>query len=177
MKNIHIPQPCPEKWASMTPTENGATCSKCSTEVLDFTNLTPEEIKASLIKAKGNRVCAKMNSDQESVPEIPFELFNQNNINGFRRTFIYALVMVFGLSLFGCDSDEYEGPVGMVEYEVGDVEYEPDTIDSDLSIGQVKPNDSLENEILKSTVSKMDSIVEPLQIRLGLVHSYPYDDK
>lgn len=150
MKNIHIPNPCPEKWSDMTPTEGGAFCGKCATEVLDFTNKTPEEISETLRLAMGKRVCAKM-APKKAPIKIPASLLAKEGISGFRSRFLFALITVFGITLFSCENGHYEGPVGTVtEYEVGDVEdvgmVEEDTLDyieviddtTDIKIGKVQ---------------------------------------
>jgi len=187
MKNIHIPNPCPEKWSDMSPTTDGAFCSKCATEVLDFSNLSPEEIKASLQKAMGRKVCAKMKPAQESYPEIPFEVFNGSGINSFRRKFIYALVMVFGLALFGCEADDgYDGPVGMVEevgmaqeYEVGDVDYKVGDVDYKEDTGHAeKVGQVLHEEIdmVKGKVEFIDSNEDDTDDVIGKVELTPSDN-
>ena len=45
---IHIPQPCPESWAAMTPTAQGRHCAVCATEVVDFTRMSEAEVLAFL---------------------------------------------------------------------------------------------------------------------------------
>lgn len=152
MKNIHIPNPCPEKWSDITLTEKGAHCSKCATEVIDFTNLSAEEIRETLKEAAGSRVCAKMKPESRNI-DIPAYALNITGMEGFRSRFLYALVMVFGLTLFSCDSDdEYEGPVGLVsfegdEYDVGDVDYDVGMVQEDEpTMDSLKTNDSLQQE-------------------------------
>jgi hypothetical protein len=180
MKNIHIPNPCPEKWSDMSPTKAGAFCGKCATEVLDFSNLSPKEIKESLAKAMGQKVCAKMKPTQESYPEIPFEVFNGTGLNSFRRKFIYAFVMVFGLTAFGCESDNgYEGPVGMVqdvgmvqEQKVGDVDYKEDTINQ-IIVGQVLNEDI---DIVAGKVEFIDSNKNETLDKIGKVELTSSDD-
>ena len=54
---INIPVPCTEDWNKMTPTDKGAYCDKCAFEVIDFTNQTPEEIKATLKSRMGQKTC------------------------------------------------------------------------------------------------------------------------
>jgi len=54
---IHIPQPCSVAWATMTPTANGRHCAACQTEVVDFTHMSEDEVRAYLAAHRGARVC------------------------------------------------------------------------------------------------------------------------
>jgi hypothetical protein len=46
MKNLSlsIPRPCSEKWENFTPSAGGGFCSSCSKVVVDFTNMSDDEI-------------------------------------------------------------------------------------------------------------------------------------
>ena len=165
MKKIHIPNPCPEKWSDMSPTKDGAMCGVCATEVVDFTNKTPEEIQETLRLAMGKRICAKMAPPKEDLYKVPSYIFQKTGMEGFKSRFVYALVMVFGLTLFSCDSDEgWEGPVGMVSYEgdeyvVGDVE--------EVGMVEYEPDTTIEHKVGKVEIKDPDTLEEPE--RIGLV--------
>jgi len=55
---ISIPQPCAQPWAAMTPTAAGRHCATCSTEVVDFTRMSNDEILAFLARHQGEHICA-----------------------------------------------------------------------------------------------------------------------
>lgn len=57
---MEIKHPCPMSLNRMDETENGFFCSTCNKEVIDFRNMSIEEIKASL--ATGG--CGLFNTDQ-----------------------------------------------------------------------------------------------------------------
>lgn len=50
---LHIPEPCHEKWAEMTPTERGAFCGSCKKEVIDFSEKSYNQIANELNKHRG----------------------------------------------------------------------------------------------------------------------------
>lgn len=59
---IQIPKPCNAKWREMTPTEQGAFCANCSTEVYDFTNKSNYQIAKFLDTDR--KLCAKFKPEQ-----------------------------------------------------------------------------------------------------------------
>ncbi|WP_231372753.1 carboxypeptidase-like regulatory domain-containing protein [Aureivirga sp. CE67] len=67
MKNrnetISVPNPCSEKFKNFTPTEKGGFCQSCQTEVIDFTNMSKEEI-LSYLKNRNEKVCGYFQKEQ-----------------------------------------------------------------------------------------------------------------
>lgn len=61
---VNIPNPCSEKYESMSPTELGRVCKICNTEVVDFTNWETKDI-VEYIKKSNQKVCGKL-----KVPQI-----------------------------------------------------------------------------------------------------------
>ncbi|WP_345058675.1 hypothetical protein [Hymenobacter glaciei] len=57
---ISIPKPCSENWDAMTPTTAGRYCSRCQTEVVDFTRMTDAEVMAFMTARQGQHVCASV---------------------------------------------------------------------------------------------------------------------
>ena len=68
--SIHIPKPCHENWADMTPTAIGRHCAACQKTVVDFTQKTDAEILAYLAGAAGE-TCGRLGHDQLSRPLLP----------------------------------------------------------------------------------------------------------
>ena len=66
MNNIilSIPDPCTQDWNEMAPTEKGKFCSHCSTEVIDFTRSSDNEIIAYMEKHRGKLLCGQFDADQ-----------------------------------------------------------------------------------------------------------------
>jgi hypothetical protein len=106
MKNIGINEPCSENWNEMTPTEKGAFCQKCATQVYDFTNKTSLEIKQTLRELIGQPVCGRITGQQEVALNAEFELWNQRSKQRLQSAFVFSLVVVFGLTLFSCSHEQ-----------------------------------------------------------------------
>lgn len=105
MKKIAIPNPCTEKWSLMTPTEKGAFCKKCNLEVIDFTKKTPEEIRETLNPAMGKKVCGHIGKTQLELANSEFHVWENQSPQILRSKFLYACLIVFGMTLFtGCES-------------------------------------------------------------------------
>ncbi|MBF9141490.1 carboxypeptidase-like regulatory domain-containing protein [Hymenobacter properus] len=65
---LHIPQPCHESWAAMTPAAQGRHCAACQKTVVDFTHKTDAEILALLAGAAGGRTCGRFAAGQLGRP-------------------------------------------------------------------------------------------------------------
>ena len=57
--SIEIPNTCSENWTNMSPTSKGKHCSKCQTEVMDFTNWKTDDIIA-YIQNSNTKVCGRI---------------------------------------------------------------------------------------------------------------------
>lgn len=66
-KKFKIPEPCPEKWSSMAPTEKGRYCKVCQKEIFDFTQKNGKEIYEDVINTEGT-VCGRFRNDQVIIP-------------------------------------------------------------------------------------------------------------
>ncbi|GAB3718385.1 hypothetical protein GCM10027592_61280 [Spirosoma flavus] len=60
---LKINNPCTTSWNSMTPSEQGKYCSICAKNVIDFTNLTDEEI-ISILQNQNSRICGRLEATQ-----------------------------------------------------------------------------------------------------------------
>jgi hypothetical protein len=106
MKNIGIHEPCSENWNAMTPTEKGRFCSHCATQVYDFTNKSPREIKQTLRELIGQPVCGRITAAQEDHLNAEFDAWKFRSKRSFQSALVFSLVVVFGLSLFSCSNEE-----------------------------------------------------------------------
>jgi hypothetical protein len=53
----------------MFPTEKGAFCAACSKVVIDFSNLSDDEVKNYFIQNKEQQTCGRFKNHQLSTPE------------------------------------------------------------------------------------------------------------
>jgi|SRR5690606_19669908 len=89
---ISIPKPCHENWNEMLPEEKGRFCLSCQKCVLDFTELSDDEILKSVQKPNQ---CGRFSNQQ--LERINRKLKEENQIR-FPRTFRYsALILALGL--------------------------------------------------------------------------------
>ena len=115
MNKCTIPNPCDKNWDDMSPTNKGAFCSFCQTEVFDLTNAEPEEIIAYFKRAAQKKTCVK-------IPESKLETANTvnwlNNIS-LKRRISYAFAIAVSMS-FSIQSSaaEYENQNSLDENSI-----------------------------------------------------------
>ena len=129
MKQISIPSPCSEDWNTMTPTEKGAFCRKCSLEVIDFTKKSSEEIRETLVLNLGKKVCGHIGKHQLQTVNSNFYMWENQSPQILRSKFLYACILVFGMTLFtGCENNNTEEINGGIEqHDVGMMEMDSTT--------------------------------------------------
>lgn len=103
---INIPNPCQEDFSKMTPTERGAFCQKCQTDTFDFRQLSSNQINEIIVKHKGEHICGRFNKSQLDELNAGFLSWKNQTSRTFQSKFLLACVMVFGLSLFSCSTEE-----------------------------------------------------------------------
>ncbi|MDQ2772729.1 MAG: carboxypeptidase-like regulatory domain-containing protein [Bacteroidota bacterium] len=91
---LHIPQPCYESWAGMSPTVTGRHCAACAQTVVDFTLKTDAEILAYLASAGSSRTCGRFAAGQL---ERPLQRAASTASGGRWRAWLAAAVAVWGL--------------------------------------------------------------------------------
>ncbi len=108
MRNIDIPQPCSENFHLMTPTERGAFCEKCSIDTYDFRDKTNDQIRGILKANMGQEVCGRFTGKQLEELNKDFEEWTFTSTKSFQSGFLFALIAVFGLTLFSCTDQQQE---------------------------------------------------------------------
>jgi hypothetical protein len=93
---LSIPQPCSEDWNQMSATEQGAYCAKCTKEVLDCSDLKPNEIRSKVNQVENP--CIRIHQPQ--IDEVNFlEWFEHLSLRKqLKYAFLFAFVLVFGRS-------------------------------------------------------------------------------
>lgn len=85
---ISIPEPCNEGWHNMTPVEKGRFCASCQKTVLDFTNLSDNEIIK--LVSKNDTLCCRINVSQLNRNLI--ETKRTSNYFGYFATSVLAFL-------------------------------------------------------------------------------------
>jgi len=101
---ISIPEPCHEYFTKMTPTQRGAFCAKCSIDTFDFRNLSTSKINTLLLTNKDEHLCGRFTNKQLVALNNGFENWKNQKKKTFKSKFILALIFVFGLTLFSCNT-------------------------------------------------------------------------
>jgi len=148
---ITIPEPCHEDWNKMTPNDNGRFCGSCSKNVVDFTNMLPDEIQ--LYFQQNSNVCGRFkNSQLNSLTiQIPNRvLYSQTH---YHKIFLLALFIAMGTTLFSCADKNGN------KQKIDKVEVIEDSIDKELMVGFLKSsNDSLNKISTQQLQSKISQI-------------------
>jgi Secretion system C-terminal sorting domain len=100
MSSIQIPEPCHENWADFTPTQKGAFCGSCQIDVVDFSDKSPNEVKSILKQNAGQHMCGRFRKSQLAELNNDFHLWENQSQRTFQSKFLYACLLVFGMSLF-----------------------------------------------------------------------------
>lgn len=125
MTKVNIPTPCHEDWNKMTPTAQGAFCGKCQIDVIDFSEKSNSEIKAILIENRGKHLCAHIKTSQLQQLNADYYNWENQSVNTFQSKFLWACMLVFGMTLFtGCN------PTPEEPFEVGMMEFVDQNLDS-----------------------------------------------
>ena len=95
--NFSVPNPCHENWDAMKPESNGRYCDSCKKVVIDFTNKSNEEIADYLLQNSGKKLCGTFKNAQ-----LPPSHHNRQHKKTIR--FLAAVLLVFGMTLFSCES-------------------------------------------------------------------------
>ncbi len=137
-KRISIQQPCHMSWKNLDRIQSSKNrhCSECSIDIIDFTQMSNDEIIKYLSERKIEKVCARMysvnkNSRYSKVQEVILSWHEYIKSNVHNQHFKTAILALLGLMLFttGCvgEPSDDDWPCR--------VEYVPDTTTTD-------PNDS-----------------------------------
>ncbi len=113
MNPLTIPNPCSEDFSKMTRTERGSFCQKCSTDVYDFRQRTLPEIRQIIAGSEGKHLCGRFAKSQLDALNAEFSAWERNNLRTFQSKFTFALIAVFGLSLFSCSEETSETIIEM----------------------------------------------------------------
>ncbi len=69
---VNIPKPCQEDWNKMIPNEEGRFCKICNLSVVDFTEMSTEEIQMYFLQRNRKEVCGYYHQRQTNVSVSSF---------------------------------------------------------------------------------------------------------
>lgn len=158
MKGIDIPSPCGENWHEMTPTQQGAFCSKCSVNVVDFSNKPLLEIK-QLLKThlKDGHMCGRIKSSQLDELNQDYQNWKRNQKKTFQSKFLLALLIGFGLSLFSCNQETDQAIFTQLNNIVNTVEKGHEN-----ALSELEPSSN--KELISAATPKLEFIPADVQL-------------
>ena len=183
MKKIKIAEPCHENWSDFTSTQRGAFCGKCQINVIDFSKKSNKEIKNVLAQNSGKHMCGRFYKTQIEVFNSDYSLWQNQSQNTFQSKFIFALILVFGLTLFSCSNKSktvnVEKISNIITTESKTISTNPSTIVLILDIeSKIKTIDKLKPEICITEFEMGDiKIEEPIEMSIGEIQNEQSDEK
>lgn len=159
--SIRIEDPCTENWNRMHPTEQGAFCSKCQKEVIDFSVMNKNQIQQELLKRSRERVCGRITPNQLLELNADYEEFYFRNKQSFQVAFLYSLMIAFGLTLFSCSNEEQASIIGemqLIDIHKDDVQ----NYDDDMVLGEIEAVESM--DLLDLTIENRNMNTKELSV-------------
>jgi hypothetical protein len=142
---INILEPCNEDWNKMTPTENGRFCGSCTKNIVDFTTMLPDDIKAYFLEH--NNICGRFKKSQLDTLTIQIPsrvLYSQTQ---YHKIFLLALFVAMGTTIFSCaDKSGNKQKIDKVEIVADSIEIKNTIVGMRLPPKHDK-NNSLQNNI------------------------------
>ncbi|MEO9893232.1 carboxypeptidase-like regulatory domain-containing protein [Aurantibacter sp.] len=185
MKNnisIAVNKPCLEKFDNFNVTKKGGFCESCQKEVIDFTNLSDNDLIEQL-HSNTNKICGRFKESQLKSYEInTHTMKNKNYISGFG-------VLGFSLLALCISNDAYAQDVASlnmnteVSNSYSNTTFENNTIKEHTITGTVLDEDNLPlpgvNVVLKGTAigvtTDLDGKFEfPSKLEIGDVLIFSY---
>lgn len=111
MLPISIPQPCHEDWNAMTPTGKGVYCTVCTKEVMDFSQMSDDEVRNYFLLNAGKKTCGRFRNDQlRDLDIIVDEAVIYSRIPLWKKM-LAILVICFGVLAVSCTQHKAPEPV------------------------------------------------------------------
>jgi hypothetical protein len=128
---ISIPKPCNEDWNKITPNEKGGFCQVCSKTVVDFTQMTDDEVKNYFLKNSTTKTCGHFKKSQLKEPD-QVQLLNNlvNNKLPYWQKFLAIAVISFSTLLISCNNAVNGEPTGKVSVSNSAVQSIPASVNT-----------------------------------------------
>jgi len=156
---IQIPNPCKEDFSKMTPTQKGAYCSKCKHDTYDFRKMSQLDIAKTIKNHGDHQMCGQIYNTQLDDFNAGFMAWKKQKRKTFQSKFMMALLLVFGLSLFSCESEDEQIIESMTKIEI------PSEINTDKRF--VQEIQEIEELELAEMVEVIDEEVELIACKLA----------
>lgn len=167
MKNIQIPEPCHENWADFTPTQKGAFCGSCQIDVVDFSDKSPDQVKSILKENSGQHMCGRFKKSQLEELNNDFYAWDNQSTRTFQSKFLYACLVVFGMTLFtSCNLSEHNflSEIGVEQNDASSSQLNmtaPEAYQTEEDTNKVK-NNNIKHIKGKVAYTPPEEIEEPL---------------
>lgn len=99
---VQIPNPCNEDWNNMHEVANGRNCLSCCKTVIDFSNMSNDEIIQYLAERKNEKVCGHFRFSQVQQNPQPIVLQNKHIITSNFKRIAAILLLSIGSLLSAC---------------------------------------------------------------------------
>ena len=95
----------------MSPTQKGAFCAQCAKEVTDFTQLTHNEVKHTLLQYSEGELCGRFREKQLTTLNAEIDAFTFRSTKSFQSALVFSMIVVFGMTLFSCSGEQQQREV------------------------------------------------------------------
>lgn len=164
---LHIPQPCHENWDEMTPEKQGRFCQSCAKTVVDFSNMTDQQILEKLKKNAGN-TCGRFTNEQLERPMV----IESSQYLQPQKLFMAAFIPAFFSTIISTAQTKLTGKVAMHTKHICQTTVKGDTIirvkpqkeiPHSVSVGlpEIEEKIKYNNHVKKREVSLDAPIVKP----------------
>lgn len=190
MKNIQIPEPCHENWADFTPTQKGAFCGSCQIDVVDFSDKSPNQVKSILKENSGQHMCGRFKKSQLEELNNDFYAWDNQSVRSFQSKFLYACVVVFGMTLFtSCNLTEHNflSEIGIQQNDASASQLNmtaPAAYQTEEDTNKVKnnnikhikgkvayiPHEEIEEPVIETTCTTTDTTLDELIFTKGEIY-------
>lgn len=144
MNRIDIHTPCSENWEQMLPAENGKFCQACAKNVIDFTEMTTEQITLILDQNQQASLCMRIKSSQLDRINQEYAAWQQTQRQHPQALFVAALLLIFGLGLFSCSEEKDQHQIRQIQ-ETAQQILQENTVEKNIP---AKPDSTPANAII-----------------------------
>jgi hypothetical protein len=146
---IEIPSPCSADWGSMRRNETGRHCSSCDKTVVDFTEMSTQDIQRYFTANAGKKTCGhfykgQLTNEKNRFQTVVFNLYCNSSLRIKNKMLRFAVLLLLGglLSVTGCNSPTTGEVIEHHERITGDSIFiaPSDTLGTDSTVVKQKAN-------------------------------------